>query len=158
MGNRVFQTVFRPRNPGLNGTIFTIDYSDFGWFDKFLHKYSDTPSLRKMVKKFPRIGAIEVYREDKLVVLVTIEPKGNNQYIVSHFSDANNKADFSILMIRDKLGILFRDLSPNISKENFKQVGNFTIGVYMYAHLMHIDKSCKRIKIEPFEVFGQALV
>ena len=158
MGNRVFQTVTRPRNPGINGTIFTIDHSDFEWFDKFLHKYSDTPTLRKMLRKFPRIGAIEVYKEGQMVALVTIEPKGNNQYIVSHFSDANDKADFSMLMTRDNFGMGFKDLSPEVNRENFKQVGNFVVGVYMYAHLMHVDAKCKKIQIEPVEVFGQALV
>ena len=159
MGSKAIAKAFRPRNIGANGIIVSIDMKNMEWFDKLLHKYYEPTMVRKIVKRLPKVGAIRVMEGEKEISLIVISPKANpKQYQIDHFSGERQEADFSIQMTLEKNGASFKDLSPNISPNNFKQVSNLVIGVYVYEFMMHTDPSTKTDEIAPVEIFGQSLV
>ena len=152
-------TAIRPKNICANGCVVSIDKKHLEWLDRFLHKYSDSTTVKKMVKHLPRVGAIEVTDEGEEISLIIISKRSNpGHFRVDHYSNSNNDADFSLLMICHNNGINFADLTPNINPNNFKQVANFVIGIYVYEFLAKVEKSAKRDTIVPFNVFGQPLV
>lgn len=159
MASNAIVKAFRPRNIGANGIVVSIDESNLVWFDKVLHKYYNQSMIRKILKRFPKIGAIKVLNGDHQKALIVFTPKSNPyQSQIDHFTGDQNEADFSILMVREKIGVKFKDLSPNVSPENFKQVVNFVIGIHVYMYFMNCDKNVKEHTIEPFEVFGESIV
>ena len=159
MGSNAIVKAFRPRNIGANGMVVSIDMNNMEWFDKLLHKYYKPTMIRKIIKKFPRVGAIRILNDGKDIALVVINQKADpKQFRIDHYTGDNEVADYSIQMTLERNGADFKDLSPNINPETFKQVANFVIGIYVYEYLMHTDNSAKTDEIVPFEVFGESLV
>ena len=159
MGSNAIVKAFRPRNIGAYGMVVSIDMKNMVWFDKLLHKYYHPSIVRKIIKHLPKVGAIRVLKDGNDIALIVITPKADpKQYRIDHYTGDAQEADFSIQMTLVKNGADFKDLSPNINRENFKQVANFVMGIYVYEYLMHTDSSAKTDEIVPFEVFGEALV
>ncbi len=146
----------RPRNLGANGTIVTLDVQHFEWLDELLKEHGKSEILRKVAKKMPKIGAIKIVKDGIEVIIITISRQpAPATYRIDYYSGCDQKSDFSLqMLVSQKEGFKFNDLTPGVTKQDLSEVANFVLGIHVYEYLMKIDSSIKEDFIEPLEVFG----
>ncbi len=134
----------KPKNLSLNGTFVTIDVSEFEYLKTVIEKNATEAVMRRMFNKPPRIGAIEVVDDGKLVDCLVFSPiKVNRQFKVDYFHKDSTLADFSFLMTCEKEDICFRDLTPDVPKGSMTHISNFVISVFLYEFIMKLDPKTK---------------
>lgn len=147
--SKILTSERRLKNPGVNGIIFVLNES---YFDKFNRQLMSNPVIEgKLITKLHRVGGVEIYDPSgNLTRFIQIQPRGNNQFIISYFTGNNEFADFSITMTVDlkRKGILFKDITSGINRTVFHNLRKFVMGIFWYAYCKRIDSKTKIFKIE----------